>query len=87
LSAGVWLFNHPDLVPDDATNIEFVENQSRTPLRVAIDGRTDTRKGYNSSLTHVSLNKVAPRSRTAETVGRMNCRPVLAGLHHQYVRI
>jgi hypothetical protein len=38
-SAGVWIFNHPDLVPDDATNIEFVENQSCTPLRVAIDGR------------------------------------------------
>src|ERR1700730_19187823 len=38
-SLGVWIFNHPDLVPDDRTNIGFVENQSCPPLCVAIDGR------------------------------------------------
>jgi hypothetical protein len=36
---GVWIFDHSDLIPDDTTDIEIVENQSRAPLRVAIDGR------------------------------------------------
>jgi hypothetical protein len=36
---GVWIFDHSDLIPDDTTDIEIVENQSRTPRRVAIDGR------------------------------------------------
>ena len=36
---GVRILDHSDLVPDDTTDIEVVENQSRTPLRVAIDGR------------------------------------------------
>jgi hypothetical protein len=44
-------------------------------------------KYYNDTRTHLSLNKDAPRSRAAETVGRMICRPILGGLHHQYVRI
>jgi hypothetical protein len=42
---------------------------------------------YNDTRTHLSSNKDAPRSRAAETVGRMVCRPILGGLHHQYVRI
>jgi hypothetical protein len=37
-SAGVWIFNHPDLVPDNATNMELKINP-RTLLRVAIAGR------------------------------------------------
>jgi len=42
---------------------------------------------YNGTRTHLSLHKDAPISRAAETVGRILCRPILGGLHHQYARI
>jgi transposase InsO family protein len=42
---------------------------------------------YNGTRTHLSLRKDAPISRPAETVGRILCRPILGGLHHQYTRI
>jgi hypothetical protein len=35
----------------------------------------------------VPLDKDAPVSRAIEIVGRIFARPVLGGLHHQYVRI
>jgi hypothetical protein len=41
----------------------------------------------NETRTHLSLEKDAPVSRAIQTVGRMFARPVLGGLHHQYVRI
>ena len=43
-------------------------------------------KYYNEDRTHLSLNKDAPVSRAIQTVATF-CRPVLGGLHHQYVRI
>jgi transposase InsO family protein len=42
---------------------------------------------YNGTRTHLSLNKDAPISRAAETAGRVICRPILGGLHHQYGRM
>jgi transposase InsO family protein len=42
---------------------------------------------YNDARTHLSLNKDAPVPRAAETAGRITCRPILGGLHHQYARI
>jgi hypothetical protein len=42
---------------------------------------------YNGTRTHLSLNKDAPMLRSAETAGRILCRPILGGLHHQYARI
>jgi transposase InsO family protein len=42
---------------------------------------------YNSTRTHLSLNKDAPMSRADETAGRIICDPILGGLHHHYVRI
>jgi transposase InsO family protein len=42
---------------------------------------------YNATRTHLSLNKDAPISRGADTVGHIICRPILGGLHHQYARI
>ena len=42
---------------------------------------------YNGTRTHLSLNNDAPNSRAAETAGRILCRPILGGLHHQYARI
>jgi transposase InsO family protein len=42
---------------------------------------------YNETRTHLSLDKDAPISRGIEAVGRIIGRPVLGGMHHQYVRI
>jgi hypothetical protein len=43
-------------------------------------------KYYNEVGTHLSLEKDAPISRTARTVGQTLAVPALGGLHHQYVR-
>jgi transposase InsO family protein len=42
---------------------------------------------HNGTRTHLSLNKDAPISRAAEKAGRIICRPILGGLHHQYGRM
>jgi transposase InsO family protein len=42
---------------------------------------------YNETRTHLALDKDAPLSRTVKWAGRILCRPVLGGLHHEYVRI
>jgi hypothetical protein len=44
-------------------------------------------KYYNEARTHLSLEKDAPVSRAVERAGQILCRPILGGLHHQYVRI
>ena len=44
-------------------------------------------KYYNEVRTHLSLEKNAPVPRAIGAVGHILCRPVLGGLHHQYVRI
>ena len=42
---------------------------------------------YNETRTHLALDKDAPLSRTVKRAGRILCRAVLGGLHHEYVRI
>ena len=42
---------------------------------------------YNETRTHLALDKDAPLSRTVKRAGRILCRPVLGGLHHEYVRV
>ena len=42
---------------------------------------------YNEIRTHLSLNKDAPESRRVQAMGRIVPRPILAGLHHHYVRV
>ena len=42
---------------------------------------------YNEVRTHLSLGKDAPVSRVVHAVGQILPRPILGGLHHQYVRI
>jgi transposase InsO family protein len=42
---------------------------------------------YNGVRTHLSLEKDSPVSRAVERAGHIRYRPVLGGLHHQYVRI
>ena len=44
-------------------------------------------KYYNGTRTHLSLEKDAPFSRAVERAGQVLCRPILGGLHHQYVRL
>jgi len=44
-------------------------------------------KYHNEVRTHLSLEKDAPVSRAVERAGRILCRPILGGLHPQYVRI
>jgi AcrR family transcriptional regulator len=43
-------------------------------------------KYYNEMRTHLSIEKDAPVPRVVERAGHILCRPVLGGLHHQYVR-
>ena len=42
---------------------------------------------YNAAQTHLSLGKDAPVRRIIQRAGRIEVRPVLGGLHHQYGRI
>ena len=42
---------------------------------------------YNQTRTHLALQKDAPRQRSVQRFGRIAAIPVLAGLHHRYVRI
>jgi transposase InsO family protein len=42
---------------------------------------------YNAARTHLSLGKDAPVRRIVQRAGHIEARPVLGGLHHQYVRI
>jgi transposase InsO family protein len=42
---------------------------------------------YNEIRTHRALQKDAPIHRAIERAGMMKSRPILGGLHHQYVRI
>ncbi len=44
-------------------------------------------KYYNEVRTHLSLEKDTPVSRAVGRTGHILCRPVLGGLHHQYIRI
>ena len=41
----------------------------------------------NEVRTHLTLDKYAPVAHAVGTVGHIFYRPVLGGLHHQYVRI
>ena len=42
---------------------------------------------YNQTRTHLALNKDCPLQRPVQRFGRVVAIPVLAGLHHHYVRI
>jgi len=42
---------------------------------------------YNETRTHRSLAKDAPVHRPTQRSGTLQSRPILGGLHHQYVRI
>src|SRR6202040_2896964 len=68
----------PSIRPKDATDKEARTPRSRGRSVVVL---------YNEMRTHLSMAKDAPVPRAVERVGHINCRPVLGGLHHQYLRI
>jgi Integrase core domain len=42
---------------------------------------------YNQARTHLALQKDAPSHRAVQRSGAIVAIPILAGLHHQYVRM
>src|SRR4249920_951800 len=62
------------------------DDADKEPREERSCGRSQTSL-YNATRTHLSLNKDAPISRAAENAGRIICRPILGGLHHQYGRM
>jgi transposase InsO family protein len=42
---------------------------------------------YNDIRTHRSLDKDAPSHRPVQRIGIVGSRPILGGLHHQYIRV
>ena len=42
---------------------------------------------YNAVRTYLSLGKDTPHRRPVQLAGRIQARPIIGGLHHQYVRI
>ena len=42
---------------------------------------------YNEACTHLALGKDAPVSRAVQAAGSIVAKPLMGGLHHQYVRI
>ena len=42
---------------------------------------------YNQACTHLALEKDAPLHRAVQRSGAIVAIPILAGLHHQYIRI
>ena len=42
---------------------------------------------YNQTRTHLALQKDAPMHRSVQRSGVIAAIPILAGLHHKYVRI
>lgn len=68
-------------------NWSFIDKQMQRLEPPQIDGPSIIPGYYNSTRTHLSLDKDAPVSRAVERVGNILCRPILGGLHHQYARI
>jgi transposase InsO family protein len=54
---------------------------------IIVLGEAHLRRILKSNETHLALDKDAPLSRTVKRAGRILCRPILGGLHHEYVRI
>ena len=72
-------------------NVNFALRIARTPAvsdrafgRASTISTKSTR--WNETRTHLALEGCS-LSRTVKRAGRILCRPVLGGLHHEYVRI
>jgi hypothetical protein len=67
---------------------DISEHCRRAELLVVTVGRPALIRGgwIKLGAIVVELNKDAPISRASGTAGRILCRPILGGLHHQYAR-
>jgi hypothetical protein len=81
--------------PDNAGASVPLASNRKNPLRplIVVFGERHLRhvllsymNYYNETRARLSLDKDAPISRAAEVAGRILCRPILGGLHHQYAR-
>jgi hypothetical protein len=53
----VRVLHHPDFVPDDAADIELVEDQAPAPLRIALDCRTTpSRPAWRSDAPPIEIS-------------------------------
>src|ERR1700739_1608707 len=62
------------------------DDADKEPREERSCGRSQTSL-YNETRTHLALDKDAPLSRTVKRAGRILCRPLVGGLHHEYARI
>src|SRR6202140_1779469 len=60
------------------------DDADKEPREERSCGRSQTSL-YNETRTHLALEKDAPVSRAVERAGQILCRPILGGLHHEYV--
>src|ERR1700682_3237468 len=84
---GVTMAKWPYGMPDRHCARECVD-------RILIFGESHLRRVlasyaayYNQARTHLALQKDSPLHRAAQRSGEIVAIPVLAGLHHRYVRI
>jgi hypothetical protein len=64
----------------------ILEPFADTPVSCDVSTNYDAAASLKAK-TSQSMEKDAPVPRAVERAGHINCRPVLGGLHHQYVRI
>src|SRR6201999_4662036 len=62
------------------------DDADKEPREERSCGRSQTSL-YNEMRTHLASDKDAPLSRTVKRAGRILCRPLVGGLHHEYARI
>ena len=65
----------------------FAERLIGSIRRECVDHFVVLGEAHLRRILKLALDKDAPLSRTVKRAGRILCRPVLGGLHHQYVRI
>jgi hypothetical protein len=63
--------------------LRLIQRAAKDDIISLVDGLMNA----NSARTHLSLEKDAPVSRAVERAGQILYRPILGGLHHEYVRI
>jgi hypothetical protein len=77
-----------DVVTIGETDFNVVAASSdRVVLHIHFAMAIAYQRYYNEARTRLSLGKDAPVSRAVEAVGSIIAKPLLGGLHHQYVRI
>jgi hypothetical protein len=61
--------------------------RSSLARRTCVAASRPTPSIANEVRTHLALRKDAPKFRRVQSLGSVVARPLLGGLHHQYVRV